>query len=78
MTPDDVLIFLQNSVGKMAVFSESYAAYDFISSTHTDGKQWIDTTALVTSVNISPMPEPSTVLLSLIGIGLIGLVSKKI
>lgn len=79
-TPDKVINFLKSGVGKDATFSQSYEVYTPIvggGATYYDGKIWNDYSARITSVTVSSVPEPSTMLLALMGIGALGLLRKK-
>ena len=78
-TPDDTIEFLTNSVGKEVFFIQQYITYTIDPNfTTIDRQQWADASAKITSVTVSAVPEPSTMLLALMGLGLIGLARKKI
>ena len=73
-TADEVIDFLQSGVGKEAWFSQSYSVYAPIAgggATYYDGKIWEDYGAVITSVTVSAVPEPSSIVLAGLGIILI-------
>jgi hypothetical protein len=78
LSEDEILSFLLNGIGKEVAFSQSYSVIE--NGTYVDGTLWEDSAAVITAVNVSPIPEPSTtaaILLGLVALAFQRKVSKQ-